>query len=263
MAAKAKKSDEPRILFYDIETTYLQARVWRCGEQRINPSQLIEGYDQYNIICISYAWNDDKPAKVLDWGYREQNSKEMVRKFDKIIQSADVTIGKNSDRFDVKQINTQRLLHDLPPMPEWMLYTDDLEKQMRKYFYLPSQGLDYISHMLGLGGKDKMCFQDWIDIVEQKNKKSFTKMKDYCCKDVEDTRTIWNKVKHHCKPKLNFAAFANKHLACVHCGSDNVRSNGGTRYSGLTKYKQFYCKDHHGYAGRASVLKSGKFGKMK
>lgn len=246
----------PKVLFYDCETTPLLTYVWRLGEQVVRHHQLVKPYDKYNIICVSWAWNDNKPAKVIHWDYDRQDSGRVIREFDKIIKQADITIGKNSDRFDVKHINTQRLLHNLPPLPEWVSNTDDLEKQLRKYFAFPSQSLDYISKALGLGGKVKMEFQDWVDIIEKKSRASFRKMLKYNKKDVEDTRALWNRVQSHIKPKLNYATFY-KDVRCSNCGSQDLKKDG-TRLSGKTTYQTFFCKTHGGYAGRVAVTKSGK-----
>ncbi|KKL92561.1 hypothetical protein LCGC14_1883440, partial [marine sediment metagenome] len=247
---------KPKILFYDIETRPLLVYVWRLGEQVVRHHQLAEQGKKYDIICISFAWNDGKPAKVFHWGYKAQNSSKMIREFDKIIKQADITIGKNSDRFDVKHINTQRLIHNLPPLPEWVDNTDDVEKQLRKYFSFPSMSLDYVSKELGLGGKVKMEFSDWVDIVEKTNKASFRKMCKYNQKDVEDTRAIWNWIQSHVKPKLNMATFHDD-FCCSNCGSKNVRKDG-IRRRGKTTYQMLYCRGHNGYAGRVAITKSMK-----
>lgn len=251
---------KPQILFYDIETSPLQAWVWGCGKQVVRHGQLVEKHDQYNIICITYCWNDGKPAKELHWDYDTQDSSKMIEEFDKIIQKADLTIGKNSDSFDVKHINTQRMLAGLPGMPEWSMYTDDLQKQMKKHFYLPSYSLDYFSHMLGLGGKIKMEFADWIHIVQKTpgyGRRAFKKMIDYGKKDVVDTRTLWNHCEKHFTPKFNAQTMQSGVLACRNCGSDNLYANG-TRYLGNTKYQQYRCRDHQGYAGRQAFNKKGE-----
>ena len=248
------KTVKPKILFYDIETRPLLVYVWRLGKQRVGHHQLAQQGNSYDIICISYAWDDGKPAKVLHWGYKEQNSKKMILEFDKLIRQADITIGKNSDNFDVKHINTQRLFHNLPPLPEWVGYTDDLEKQLRRYFVFPSYSLDHISKVLGLGGKVKMEFSDWVDIVEKKNKASFLKMCRYNQKDVEDTRSLWNKIKAHVKPRLNMATFYGD-FRCANCGSTNV-TKSGLRRNGKMTYQTYFCKEHNGYAGRATITKS-------
>lgn len=240
---------KPKILIYDIETSLLQAWVWRCGDQVVRHNQLVDGkFNEYGIICVSYCWlHDDKPAKCIDWGYRAQDTGKLIEKFDKIIKKADITIGKNSDRFDVKHINTQRMLAGLPGYPEWSKRTDDLEKQVRKHFGqgLPSVSLDYLSQKLGFGGKDKMAFDDWVHICQQtpgKGMKALKKMKHYCNKDVEDTRALWRRLEEHITPVYNIAGMRGETKGCVDCGSTNIIKNGTTATNKVLKQK-FFCKD--------------------
>lgn len=245
------KVKKPRVLIYDLETSPLQVWVWRMGDQAVRHGQLVKGeFQNYNIICITYAWLDGGPVRELHWDEKTHSSKKMIEEFDAIIKTADITIGKNSDRFDVKMINTQRLLHDLPPMPEWLGTGDDLEKQMRRFFYLPSQSLDYISDMLGYGGKIKMEMQDWVDIVTRSPNaaKKLAKMIKYGKKDVADTRDIIKKVWPHVRPKLNMSVLTGE-VVCKLCGSHNIVKDGSTTI-GATKYQKYKCKDHNGYAGR-------------
>lgn len=251
---------KPKILYFDIETSLLKVWVWGTGKQYVSHKQLAKGEDMWGIICITYCWNDGKPAQSIDWGYKQQNTLRVVEKFDKIIAKADHVIGKNSDRFDVKMINACRMLSGLPGYPEWSKYTDDLEKQMRKYFRLPSQSLDYISHKLGLGGKIKMEFQDWIDIVEKNENglKSFNKMIKYGKKDVEDTRYLFEQLSEHFEPKFNMNDFVNdgiERCRYENCGSTNLRTNGTQRYG---RYRQFICVDCGRYAGRILLPRANK-----
>jgi len=250
----------PKVLFYDIETAPLKFWGWGCGKQVVRHAQLVEGHSRYGIICITYCW-DKGPAHAIDWGSR-QNSAKVVKEFDKILEEADIVIGKNSDRFDNKHLNTIRMWHDLEPMADLQEKCDDLEKHMRRHFYLPSNALDYISNELGLGGKDKMCFQDWIDIVEKNGnaEKSLRKMVKYGKKDVTDTRAVWNYCKKHFKPRFNHAAYSGDHR-CVFCGSENIHKNG-TRTIGKTRYQRYYCNGHGGIAGKAPINNKGEPGRI-
>lgn len=250
---------KPKILFYDIETTPIRAYVWRLGKQVVRHGQLSVDHYITNIICITYCWNDGKKAKALVFDYETQNCKKVVQDFDELCKKADVIIGKNNMKFDNKQITTQRLLHDLPGMPDWLEKMDDLERHMRKHFALPSYGLDYFSDILGLGGKINMCMQDWINIVEKNEhgKASLKKMVEYGKKDIEDTRAIWNHCVKHFKPRYNHATHSEDHV-CTNCGSNNIRKNG-TRVAGKGKKQSWYCNDHGGFAGYTIInWKSGK-----
>lgn len=255
----------PNILTFDLETRPLMAYIWDCGEQFVGHKQLVEGYDQFEIICAAYAWNDGKPAKVIGWGYEEQDSSRVVEEFDKIARTADLIVGKNSAKFDVKMLNSVRMMKGLPGLPDWAMSHDDLERQMRKYFRLPSQSLDYISKHLGFGGKVKMEFDDWVKICEKREdggKQAYDKMLKYCRKDVEDTRALWGKLSEHFDSKFNNARFQDLGMACKHadCGSVNIGPNG-TRMSGGSKYQTYTCRDCGRYCGKTAIsATTGKSG---
>lgn len=254
---------KPRILFYDLETSPLKAYVWGLGKQVVRHKQLDKNFSQWGIICATYCWNDGKPAKAIDWGYKEQDTAKVVEEFDKLIKQADFVIGKNNKRFDDKMLNAARMLNGLPGMPEWVRYTEDLERQMRRYFRLPSQALDYISEQLGLGGKIGMEFQDWIDIVErnESGEKALKKMLKYGKKDVEDTRTLWMKLEQHFETSINLATFNELKLACKHCASQDVKRNGTRCLRGM-RYQEYHCNACGRYAGRTAITTTEKEGKL-
>ena len=253
---------KPKILFYDIETTPIKAWIWRVGEQVIHHNQLDDDFNSTGIICIGYKWNDKRPARVIGWGYNEQNTKKVVEQFDKIASQADIVIGKNSDKFDIKHINTQRMIARLPGLPVYLNNTDDLEAQIRKYFWFPSYSLDYLSKaLLKNKGKIRMGFGAWTDIVSKKSRESYRKMLRYCKNDVKETYKIWKLTVSHFKPKFNMATFR-QDICCRNCGSNNIKRNG-VRHRGKTVYQMFYCNNHGGYAGEAPInLKKGTFGKI-
>lgn len=282
---------KPRILFYDCETLPLKARIWQPGKQFVGHKQLLTGYEMWDLICIQYAW-EGEPVKVLRYD-KHGGTKGMIEKFDVLVRQADHCIGKNSDRFDLKMINALRMFHNLPGIPEWPDYSDDLEKQMRKFFRLPSQSLDYISKQLGIGGKNRMEMQDWVDVQDYRDsealraslsnakdlrvvcqhlykksptelrrdgKRALDKMCEYGAKDTQDTMLIWDYLKTHFKPKFNRSLHMGYDIGCKSCGSSNVKRNG-SKISGKTKYQYFMCNDC-GYSGtRSPISKLGKTGR--
>lgn len=286
------KQKKPAILFFDCETLPLKARVWQPGKQYVGHKALLPNYEMWDLICIQYCWNDGKPTKVLRYD-KHGGTKGVIEKFDKLVREADHCIGKNSDRFDIKIINALRMLNGLPGIPGWNKYCDDLEKQMRRYFRLPSQSLDYISKMCGIGGKDKMEMQDWIDIqdmreletlansglerkelkivsnhlfkasptqVRRNGKIAMDKMCKYGAKDTDDTRALWDYLVEHFEPKFNKALHYGHDIGCKSCGSNNVKKNG-TRISGKTRYQYFLCNDCCYSGTRSPVSKNGKIGR--
>jgi DNA polymerase elongation subunit (family B) len=224
-------------LFYDIETAPLKAYIWQLGKQVVRHNQLDKKFAQWGVICITYCFNDGKKAQSIDWGYEEQDTSRVIEEFGEVIKSAHHIIGKNNRRFDDKMLNAARMLNGLSGMPLWMKDTDDLERQMRRYFRLPSYSLDYISGQCGLGGKIKMEFQDWVDIVEKSSngEKALAKMIKYGKKDVEDTRTLWYKLEEHFEPKYN--AYL---PGCAACGSF-LRKKSGFYYTANGRIQRYTC----------------------
>jgi hypothetical protein len=287
------KNKNPRVLFFDIETMYLKAHLWQPGQQYVGHKQLLHSHKMWDLICIQYCWDDGKPVKVLRYD-KHGGTKGMLVAFDKLIREADIVLGKNSDRFDIKMLNSLRMFHGLPGNPEWSKYSEDLEKQMRRYFRLPSQSLDYISDMCGVGGKVQMSIGDWKAISEMrelddlkaagldaKAQRIFAKhmfgespsairklgkdrlnhMCEYGAKDTDDTRILWHKLKEHFDPKFNVAVWKGEKHACKLCGSKDIKKNG-KRVAGKTTHQHFYCNSHGGYAGRAPISKHGVVGQI-
>lgn len=247
-----------KILFGDIETLHQEAKIWRPGEQVIRHGQLQRQQSKmFRIATISYKWYDESTVHTLTCNEDGSGTAEMIAKFDAEVKKADVFFGKNNERFDNKHINAQRLLYNLPGMPEWFFKSDDLEKQFRKYFSFPSQSLDYLSEMFGMGGKVKMDENDWFGIenlielrqaskfissrktqnqyclfhfgktrneVVREGKVAFDKMIFYNKKDVLDTEGLFIKAAPHVQFRFN-AATNNQYghpNACITCGSDET-----------------------------------------
>jgi hypothetical protein len=259
-----------KLLIYDIETGLLKAHIFRPGEQVVRHTQLDVAHNENSIICISAKWYGQKEVFVF-------TGDNAVEEFDKLARQADVCLGKNSDKFDVKHINTARMMQGLKPYPEWMDTNEDLEKQLRKHFAFPSQSLDYISGIMGFGGKEKMEFSDWVAISNlrlankimqtdaitnelsqtlfkenvfeliQKGEKALKKMIHYNKKDVTDTEAVLKRV----LPYIRLKHDASNRNGCTLCGSKRIEPTKIVTI-GKTKYQQFECLSHGGYAGKAT-----------
>ena len=45
-----------KVLVFDIETSPIQAWIWRLGDQVVRHDQLVKDYASVNIMCIGYKW---------------------------------------------------------------------------------------------------------------------------------------------------------------------------------------------------------------
>ena len=94
----AYKNRPKRKIFFDIETSPNVVFSWRIGNKvNLSHDNII---NERAIICICYKWDDENIVHSLKWN--KGDDKEMLKKFAKIIDSADEVIGQNSDKFDLK-----------------------------------------------------------------------------------------------------------------------------------------------------------------
>jgi DNA-directed RNA polymerase subunit M/transcription elongation factor TFIIS len=229
-----KQKKQLRTLFFDLETSPMLAWVWSCGKTRINPGQLKKG-SRVDIICVCWKWAHESKVHSLDWGFHKQNSRALIEKFTRVVESADLVIAQNGDAFDIKHMNTQRLLHNLPPI-SWPTSEDTL-KQLRKYFKFPSNSLDYVAKTLYGTGKLPMGLEYWTDVVDKRSPKALAHMIKYCKKDVRLLEQVFNKIKPYCKPK---AALDSK--ACPRCNTNHV-SYWGWYISLANRVRRCKCQE--------------------
>lgn len=233
---------KPKVLFFDIETKPVRAWLWHTGKQVVRHAQICDG-ERFDIICIAYKWLDKGKIHVLDWGLHAQNSAKMLQEFVAVLETADVVIAQNGDAFDIKQLNTQRLIHKQRPIA-WPT-SEDTRKMIRRHFYVTSSSLEYISKLLVGAGKDRIEFADWIDVIVYKKAKALEKMKRYCKNDVLRLFQVWKKIAPYCEPRFNRALknpeVNNHKFACANCGSKSLMRDGtrGLR-SGL--FQRYRCK---------------------
>ena len=215
---------KPKILIYDIETSPILAYIWRPGYNMTVTHDMIKKGQQTNIICICYKWHGEKKTYSLQWD-KHQDSETMIEKFSKVVEQADVVLAHNGDRFDLKHINTQRLLQDKPPIA-WPTSEDTL-KMVKKHFNFASNRLDFLSKTFVGAGKDKMSFQDWVDIVENNCEKAMRKMIKYCKRDVDLLDQVFTKIKPHVTLKANRSLLLMGNTdGCPNCGVNHIIKQG-------------------------------------
>ena len=183
-----EKEKSRKKLFFDIETSPNIVFSWRIGHKiNITPDNII---DERAIICISYKWDDEDVVHSLKWN--KGDDKEMLKKFAKIIDSADEVIGQNSDKFDLKWLRTRCILHDIPISNKFN--SIDTLKMARAGFNFNSNKLDYMGSYLGLGKKLSTGYDLWTKIVLHNDSKAMEDMITYCKQDVALLEKVYEKL---------------------------------------------------------------------
>lgn len=230
--------DALKVLLIDIETAPNLGWTWGKYEQNV-----IKFEQESYMLCFTAKWLDsDKIITVgLDdfKGYNPlvPSDKELCQKLWDILDAADVVIGHNADKFDIKKINTRFLVNKInPPSP---YRTIDTLKLAKKYFSFNSNKLDDLGQTLQLGRKlDTGGFDLWLGCMKG-DKKAWDKMKKYNKQDVLLLEKVYMEMRPWMNPHPNIAINISK-TACDVCGNDKLQRRGFS-YTRQTKYQRLHC----------------------
>jgi len=195
------KAKPRKVIFFDIETSPNMVFSWRIGNKvNLSPDDIIK---ERAIICICWKWADSQEVHSLQWN--KGDDKEMLQKFAKVIDSADIVIGQNSDKFDIRWLRARCIYHSIPISPKFQSL--DTLKMAKSGFYFNSNKLNYMGQFFGVGEKIKTEYDLWKDIVLCNCQASMKKMIFYCQEDVRLLERVYNKLKQYTpekrfKPKI-------------------------------------------------------------
>lgn len=259
---KTKPVSKIKRLLWDIETSPNIVLAFRAGyDVTINHDAIIH---ERKIICIGYKWEGEKKVTVLRWG-KNQEDGPMLRKFMAVVNEADEIVHHFGDRFDLPWFRTRCLLNGLPPLPAYK--TIDTKMWASKYYYFNSNKLDYISKVLGHGGKEKMEFDDWKNILMKNDAKALNKMCHYCGVDVIKLEKVYQDLKYCVKPKSHAGVFAGgDKWTCPRTGSTNVvksktkiSANGTIQHQMQSKEDgSYYCISESAFKAYLAAKKLSK-----
>jgi hypothetical protein len=153
MGRIAQAQQAPRVLVYDVETRPSVSMHWQHrGDMYIGPDQM---FDPGGVMAWSAQWLGSK--RVLYASDHHDGHEPMIRDLHALLESADVVIGFNHERFDNPMVATEMDALGLPrlmPVPQI-----DLLKVVRSNFRLPHNTLKYVADRFGLS--DKLTNDGW------------------------------------------------------------------------------------------------------
>jgi hypothetical protein len=225
-------------LFADIETSPNIVLAFSAGYGlNINHDAIIF---ERKIICIGYKWEDEKEVVVLRWD-KDQNDKEMLRKFLAVAAEADEIVAHFGNGFDIPWLRTRCLYHRLSPVP--LYKTVDTKALASKYFYFNSNKLDYISNFLGHGRKLHTDFSLWKKVLMDKCQKSLDYMCKYCKIDIVRLESVYKDMEPYVKPRTHVGVLhGGPKWSCPKCASVDVTKDKTRVTANGTTQHQMKCK---------------------
>lgn len=166
---------KPKILIFDIENSAHLCFSFDTWDARINPDDIeVPSY----IYCISYRWYGQKKIHTISirnfplFKKDIHSDREVLKAFAKVWAEADIVVGHNIKKFDIKKINWRLDKHKLPPYEHKKIYDTLLID--RQYFGRPHHSLDavakdrgYVRKIVNEKGLSKRCWYGDVKALKE------------------------------------------------------------------------------------------------
>lgn len=200
------------------------------------------------MLSFAYKWLNEKKIHVVGlddfpaYERNKENDKPLVQALWKVVDEADIIIGHNLNKFDIRKANARFIEHGLrPPSP---YKTIDTLPIARKIFRFDSNHLDDLGRYLGVGRKlPHMGFSLWRGCM-QGDLESWKVMKRYNVQDVALLERVYLKLRSW---DTNHPPVSPGHPeACPKCGSKDIVKQGYA-YTAYRKRQRFQCTKCKGW----------------
>lgn len=250
-------SELPKILTLDIETAPLESYTWGIWEQNVGLDQI---KTEWSILSYAAKWLGD-PKLIFDstggrGRKRVRDDKKLMRGLWKLLDQADIVVGQNAQRFDVKKVNSRLIEHGFGPYSPIRVVDTLLEA--KKNFAFTSNKLAWqsahLTHTKKSEHKKFPGFELWLECLTD-NAAAWAEMKHYNCLDVVATEELYLKMRPWMNSHPNVSTFTTAEFReCPKCGGENLRANGW-RVLSSGKYRRYYCLDCGAWSrGKAMCL---------
>jgi hypothetical protein len=107
---------KPKVLFIDLEIAPIIAHVWSLWQENSGVG-LNQVQSDWHVLSWSAKWLGSNELMYMDQRDQKdiQNDKKILKEIWDLLDEADVVIGQNSKRFDVKKLNARFIQHGFPP----------------------------------------------------------------------------------------------------------------------------------------------------
>ena len=235
----ASSKSFPRILLFDIETSLMKVYVWGLYKQFIPHNNII---DTWFVISWSAKWLYDKKLMsdtVTPKEAVKKDDRRILKSIHALLNKADIVIGHNVDRFDIRKLNWRFISNNMkPPLPYRSI---DTLKVARSQFAAPSYKQDYLTKYFALEKKLKTGFKLWIDCMGG-DKKALKKMARYNRHDVIGLEEVYLKLRPYIKNHPNLGILMDEDV-CTNCGSHNIQETEAVYFTSASKFPVFRCSD--------------------
>ena len=231
----------PKILLFDIETSPCKAAVFQNSVWRANitDSQILS---EWFMLSWSAKWLDSVDTLSDRLKSKEalaENDERIVKTLWTLLDEANIVIAHNGGRFDLPNMNTRFIVHDMKPTSHYQ--TIDTLKVAQKQFGFTHNSLNGLAKVFGFEPKMHTDFQLWKDCVAGQTK-ALEYMEKYNRYDVELLEEVYLKLRPWMARHPNLGLYTeNENPVCPKCGSTAMKSTG-FYYTSVSKFETLTCQ---------------------
>ena len=238
---EGKNKTIPKVLLLDIETAPMEVFTWGLWKPVLNYRNIIKrGF----MLSWSAKWlfsSEMQSDVVTPKEALKQDDKRISESIWQLIDDADIVIGHNVRKFDIKWLNTEFILNGLkPPMP---YQTIDTLTEARKHFRFPNNQLDYLGQLMTRKQKIETDFGLWKRCVNG-DKESLKYMLEYNEQDVLLLEDVYVELRPWIRSHPNMGIYMNTDKpVCDNCGSVNLLWENKYYTTMASKFAAFRCNE--------------------
>lgn len=241
LGAKPVVKKEPKILIWDCETAPALAYTFGRWKQNIGQDNIAKegGW----IICASYKWLGDDTTTVIYNKSDIANGQDdyVVAKLWELYEEADAVVAHNALQFDHKVLQARCLVNSYAPLPAVKVL--DTLVMAKKHFKLPSNRLDSIAELLGIGRKNQTGgISLWIKTMNS-DEEALSSMLEYCQQDTVLLEEVYYRLRSFgLASSFNAAHYHDDDKKrCPVCGSEDIHPTGRSVFTDVSEFAEHRC----------------------
>ncbi len=187
----------PAILVFDVETAAYTIRAWDIW--KVNALDIKA---EWFMLCFAYAWYDYESQTIGEigwvglpqdtkWRPGSHDDRYVIRRLHRLFDQADILVGQNHERFDIKKANERMFIHKMDPPSNYK--TVDLKRHYKKRFS-GSAALKYMARKADVALKESNRGYSLWDDCENGVESAWREMESYNRADVKSTAQVYTRL---------------------------------------------------------------------
>lgn len=248
--------EHARLLVLDTETLPMSANTWGLWDQNIGLNQIS---NDWSICAVAGKLVGQKESAYLDTRDKKtaRDDEDIIRAVCSWIHNADVLIGHNLQKFDIRKLRARAIQMGLPPFKEPKII--DTMKMAKSVAAFTSNKLEYLSKTLTKVAKSSHAsypgFELWAGVMRGE-REAWDEMQRYNIRDIQATEALYLALRPWAKGLPNLAHYySDNTMRCPRCGSSKIVEDG-MHYGPVGEYQQYRCNGCGGLSHARQLMNS-------